>query len=175
MEALVNKTTFASTLIDTGNLSYALICPYFAKRSGLQCMDITPRKLEGVVGTKAQIDQVARLTINLEGYRETLFGYIGPAHPGYDIILGRPWMNKREVTIAPSKKSIYIRSTGQRLRFLSTEDRPISHRPGFVKQINAAAYSTWIRKHKTDKSVQVFAASLADIQKALEPKKKVDF
>ena len=68
VEALVNKTTFASTLIDTGNLSYALICPRFAKRAGLQCMDITPRKLEGVVDSKAQIDQVARLTINLEGY-----------------------------------------------------------------------------------------------------------
>ena len=174
LEALVNQHSFASTLIDTGNLTFALISPRFAKRAGLQCMLIKPRSLEGVTANPGAIREIARLTINLEGYQETLFGYIGPAHPGYDIILGRPWMNKRNVTISPKKNSIYIHSTGQRLHLLSTEDRPI-HRDYKIREVSAAAYGTYLRANKKNKAVQVFAASLADIQKALEPKKKVDF
>ncbi|KAK1914177.1 hypothetical protein P3342_007423 [Pyrenophora teres f. teres] len=82
-------------------------------------------------------------------------------------------MNKRQVTIAPSKRSIYIHSSHQRIRLISTEDRPIS-KDRRLKQISAAAYCMYIRHSKNNKAVQVFAASLRDIEKALAPKKKVD-
>ena len=120
------------------------------------------------------IREVACLTIDINGYQDTLFGYVAPAHTGFDLILGRPWMNKRKVTIAPSKSSIYIHSTGQRIRLVSTEERPLARQS--LTQVNAAAFSTHLlesRRHPS--TVQVFAASLADIQKALEPRKKVDF
>jgi hypothetical protein len=82
-------------------------------------------------------------------------------------------MNKRQLTIALSKRSIYIHSSHQRIRLVSTEDRPIS-KDQCLKQIGAAAYHTYIRRSKNDKAVQIFAASLRDIEKALAPKKKVD-
>jgi hypothetical protein len=82
-------------------------------------------------------------------------------------------MNKRQVTIAPSKRSIYIHSSHQRIRLISTEDCPIPRNPN-VKQINAAAYHSYIRRSKKDQSIQVFAASLKDIEKALALKKKVN-
>jgi transposase InsO family protein/predicted aspartyl protease len=173
VETLVNQHTFASTLIDTGNLAYSLISPHLVKRAGLQCLSISPRVLEGVTEESGTIREVARLTINIEGYKDTIWGYVSPSHPGYDLILGRPWMNKRQVTIAPSKRSIYIHSSNQRIRLISTEDRPIPRDPS-MKQINAAAYYTYLRRSKTDKSIRVFAASLNDIEKALAPKEKVD-
>ena len=173
VETLVNKHTFASTLIDTGNLTFALISPQLVKHAGLQCIRISPRTLEGVNKESGTIQEVARLAIDIEGYQDTIWGYVSPSHPGYDLILGRPWMNKRQVTIAPSKKSIYIHSSQQRLRLISTEDRPIP-RNAMTRQINAAAYSSYLRRAKKDKTIQVFAASLKDIEKALAPRKKVN-
>ena len=41
-------------------------------------------------------------------------------------------------------------------------------------QINAAAFSLWTRKALKDKTVQIFKALLADIEKALRPKPKGD-
>jgi transposase InsO family protein len=173
VETLVNRHAFASTLIDTGNLAYSLISPRLVKRAGLQCLSISPRRLEGVTEESGTIRKVARLTIDIEGYKDTIWGYVSPTHPGYDLILGRPWMNKRQVTIAPSKRSIYIHSTHQRIRLISTEDRPISKNQR-LKRISAVAYYTYIRHLKKDKPVQIFAASLQDIEKALAPKKKVN-
>ncbi|KAG9184899.1 hypothetical protein G6011_06845, partial [Alternaria panax] len=173
VETLVDQHTFASTLIDTGNLSYSLISPRLVKRAGLQCLPISPRVLEGVTEEPGTIRRVARLTIDIQGYKDTIWGYVAPSHPGYDLILGRPWMNKRQVTIAPSKKSIYIHSSHQRIRLISTEDRPIP-KDLQLKRIGATAYYTYIRRSKNDKTVQIFAASLQDIEKALAPKKKVD-
>ena len=108
VETLVNLQTFASTLIDTGNLAYSLISPRLVQRAGLQCLPISPRVLEGVTEKPGTIQEVARLTIDIEGYKDVKWGYVSPSHPGYDLILGRPWMNKRQVTLALSKKSIYI-------------------------------------------------------------------
>lgn len=152
VEALVDQNTFASTLIDTGNLAFALISPKLVKSAGLQCIPIRPRSLEGVTAEPGTITKVARLTVNIEGYNDTIFGYVCPTHPGYDLILGRPWMNKRKVTVAPSKKTIYIHSSGQRIRLVSTEDRPLkkSHQ---LKEITAVAYGSYLRRYKKDRTI----------------------
>ncbi|KAB2098877.1 hypothetical protein AG0111_0g12970 [Alternaria gaisen] len=88
---------------------------------------------------------------------------------GEDIYLGRGWMNHNNVSVAPAKKSIFIHSTGVRVR--STEG--ISKQK--IRQVNAAAFSALIHRHRrAPNSVQIFAASIADIDKALQPKKRVD-
>jgi hypothetical protein len=90
VETLVNQHTFASTLIDTSNLAYSLISPRLVKRAGLQCLSISPQVLEGVTKESGTIKEVARLTINIEGYKDTIWGYVSPSHLGYNLILGRP-------------------------------------------------------------------------------------
>ena len=42
------------------------------------------------------------------------------------------------------------------------------------KEISAAAFSLNIRKHRQDKRIEVFVASMADINKALAVKAKID-
>lgn len=175
VHALVNQVTYASCMIDSGSLANAMVSPSLVKKAGLQCITIPPRRLLGINGEGA-ITQIARYTADIEGFKDTGWAYVATDGMGFDILFGRPWMDRLQVTIAPAKRSIYIHSTRQRIRLLSREGEPVpilrNHRP--LYQIGAAAYSYHLRALK-ENDTEVFAASLADIQKALEPKKRVDF
>ena len=117
----------------------------------------------------SEIDEVARFSFKLHGHEETAYAYVIDLSSGEDVFLGRGWMNRNDVTVAPAKKSLFIHSTGVRVR--STEGVP---KQG-VRQINAAGFAALLHRHrKAPNSVQIFAASIADIDKALQPKKRVD-
>lgn len=77
-------------------------------------------------------------------------------------------MDHRRVTINSAKKTLYIYSAGVRVR--TEEGRK---KPSGLQQVNATAFAALARR-KGLSEVQVFAASIADINKALQPKKKVD-
>ena len=78
-------------------------------------------------------------------------------------------MDHRDVTVAPAKKSIFIHSKGIRVRLIE------GILQGGVQRVNAAAFAALLRRHKSaPNSVQIFAASIADIDKALQPKKPVN-
>jgi hypothetical protein len=79
-------------------------------------------------------------------------------------------MDHQNVTIAPAKKSIYIHSKKFRVR--SQEGKTL-WKP--TQRVSAATFAGLIRRAKASlEQVQIFAASLADINKALEPKKTVN-
>jgi hypothetical protein len=82
-------------------------------------------------------------------------------------------MNKRQVIITLAKRSIYIYLSQERIRLISTKNRPIPCDLS-MRQINAAAYYSYLQRSKRDKSICVFSASLKDIEKALASKRKVD-
>ena len=172
VNALVNLERYATTIINSSNLIFAIISPIFAKKARLQCIRIAPRKIVGIEGS-GQINYVARFKFDIDGYQDYGWGYVTNQHPGFDIILGRPWMNKRKVTLAPHQPSLYVHSTGQRIRLQARNGSP--KQDGLKPQeISAAAYALLVKHAKKDSTIQVFAASLADIQKALAPKAKVD-
>lgn len=172
VHALINQTTYASCMIDSGSLSNALVSPSLVKKAGLQCVNITPRQLIGING-KEEITQIARYTADIEGFKETGWAYVANDRMGHDILFGRPWMDRLRVTIAPAKRSIYIHSTRQRIRIQSREGEPVptlrDHQP--LQEISAAAYA--LHCQSAGKSL-VFAASLADIEKALAPKPAIN-
>ena len=64
---------------------------------------------------------------------------------------------------------IFIYGTQTRIR--SREGKKALEKPRFL---NAAAYSALIKRSKKDSSIHLFAASLADIEKALKKKSKSD-
>jgi hypothetical protein len=72
VETLVNQHTFAFTLIDTSNLAYSLISPRLVKCASLQCLSISLWVLEGVTKKSITIKEVARLTINIDGYKDVI-------------------------------------------------------------------------------------------------------
>jgi len=170
---LVNSTHYASSMLDSGCLTYALVSASFVRKANLQCINLPhPKQLDGVAGTGI-ISRVCEFTYDIEGYSRTGWGYVvEKGNLGYDILLGRSWFNKHNVTIAPAKKSIYIHSEGIRIRLHSKEG---AHPPQpIVTEISAVAMHKHIRdSQRKPGSVEIFAASMADIQKALAPKAKL--
>jgi hypothetical protein len=71
VSALVNNTTFAETVIDTGCLSYGLCDPKFASKNRLQRLKIAPRSVTGVVGKLTAVtDEVVAIELDLHGHEE---------------------------------------------------------------------------------------------------------
>jgi hypothetical protein len=169
VHTLINYTHYASMMLDSSCLTYALVSAKFARKAKLQCINLpTPKILQGVEGT-GTIQQACQFTYDIEGYTRTGWGYIVEnTHLGYDILFGRSWFNKHDVTIAPAKKTIYIHSERTRIRLRSKEGE-LPPKPT-VHEISAIAMQKYIQASKKDKSIQVFTASMADIQKALAPK-----
>lgn len=88
---------------------------------------------------------------------------------GFDIILGRAWMNFHDVRLAPKKKTLYIYYSSVRVR--SNKGR--KRRRFDITEASAKVYATYAQRAKKDKRVLTFAALIANIKKALAPKKKV--
>jgi hypothetical protein len=119
---LINNTHYASTMLDSGCLTYALVSAQFARKAKLQCINLsTPKTLQGVEGTGI-IKQACCFTYDIEGYTRTGWGYmVENTHLGFDMLLGCSWFNKHNVTIAPAKNSIYIHSERTHIHLRSKE------------------------------------------------------
>jgi transposase InsO family protein len=87
----------------------------------------------------------------------------------YDVILGMPWLEKRAVKLDAEDHQLLIGATGTIVR---NEARYVP-RTTNCSVISAAAFTTLVRKRKKKKT-EVFAASMADIEKALRPKSFTD-
>jgi hypothetical protein len=146
---LVNQTTFASTMIDSGCLVNAFVFPSLGKRAGLQYINITPCILVGVVG-QGTICQVAKYKIDIERFKDEGWAYVAGDGLGFDMLLERPWMDHLQVTIAPAKRTIYIHATGQRICLYSKEGQPVpvSANHQLLSEIGAAAYAFHLARTK---------------------------
>ena len=171
VSTLVNKEAFAYTLIDTGCLCYGVINEKFVRKHSLQRVPITGRDLLGIGGERTYVREVAEAQIDIDGHTETAYFYILPASLGYDLILGKPWMNKNDVRLEPRRNRLYVKSSGIRVRNSRTTSLP----PLDIARISAVAFSSiYARKKKIKQGTEVFTVSLTDIQKALKPKKRTD-
>ncbi|KAF1352864.1 hypothetical protein EJ07DRAFT_135427, partial [Lizonia empirigonia] len=56
-------------------------------------------------GKGSWITEVAELHLDINGHKENIWAYVISGEREYDLILGRPWMDRNNVTIAPAKKS----------------------------------------------------------------------
>ncbi|PZD22055.1 hypothetical protein A1F96_11511, partial [Pyrenophora tritici-repentis] len=128
IHVLVNQTHYTSALIDSGCLSYALITRSFVRRAKLERIPIPRKPIVGVNDQVSWVDEVAKFNFDINGYTETGFAYITPNDAEEDIILGRPWMDRNKVTIAPAKKSIYLHALGIRIRSQEGKAHPLEIR-----------------------------------------------
>ena len=69
---LVNNTSFARTMVDTGCLCYGLCDPTYATRANLKRIEIKPFYMEAFDGEKAArpIQEVAIINLDLEGFKD---------------------------------------------------------------------------------------------------------
>jgi hypothetical protein len=166
---IVNSAYNASALVDSGCLCYALVSRKFARRSRLERFEITPQLIEGINGKRSTIREIAKFEFDIHGHRESAYAYVID-NMDEDIIIGKGWMDHRDVTVAPAKKSLFIHSKGIRVRCNEGAVSTIA-----TQLVNAASFAGLMKRAKDlPETISIFAASLADINKALAPKKKVD-
>ncbi|OAQ59084.1 retrovirus polyprotein [Purpureocillium lilacinum] len=101
--------------------------------------------------------------------------------PGQDdeVILGRTWMNREDVTLYPFKGLLHI---GSQDHWVKERDPNCTERYELSGQ-SAATFSGLIRRARKEdekegkrdqRGLRIFSASMADIEKALAPKKRTD-
>ncbi len=176
----INGTHYTKALVDSGCLCFATISLSLARRLHLPRISITPRDLAQVnVTVKGAIREVAYADTDIDGHKlSRVFFYIIPNQED-DIILGRPWMNAEEVTIFPSQGELTIGTSGLVVKERSQAGEmtfPISQQMSSVFRalVQEARKAQASQAHDPTEPVQVFAASLKDIEKALAPKKHTD-
>ena len=175
VNTLVNGTGFAKTLIDSGCLVYSICSPQFARNAKLERLSITPRALSGAKGEiLGYAREVARFHIDIDGHQEALFAYVMELD-GYDMFLGLPWLRTNRVVMKNTLRgdSMKIRSSRTVVRAVGYErkDAPLK-----VANVSATVFNLLAQKSRRKKAAgaQVFAASMADINKALQTKSKTD-
>lgn len=168
-----NKLYFTRALVDNGCGCYMSVSQRFANQAGLPRIDITPRDLHQVdTVTKKAITQVAYTDIDLDGHEQKrVFCYIIPQQEE-DVILGMPWMTDQDVILRPRKRLLTIRKTRIRVRQRSRHDSETAT----IRQTGTHAFQALIRRERKSKrhEVNIFAATLADINKALQSKVRTD-
>ena len=149
-------------MINTGCLTYGFVSSGFARRCDLTRISLPVRKpILGMQGKRSYVNEAARFKMDIDGHVESVWLYIAEGDNEYDIILGRPWLDRNEVTLAPAKKSIFIHSSNVRVR--SREGKKPAWQP---RGIEAPAFMALVRRSKKLKlggASRVFAASMADI------------
>jgi hypothetical protein len=172
--ALVNDESFANTMIDSGCLSYGL-CDYkFARKHKLERVRIRPRLVSGVDGSATDtVDEVVAVQLDLDGHREErVFMYLTRIGE-YDMILGLPWISAQGAMIDARKSELLLQSTGTTVKSV----RAASDRyRGCVKavQVSAATFGLLSDRKRRAQGVQVFSATMTDINKALKVKVRTD-
>jgi hypothetical protein len=172
ISTLVNKEAFAETLVDSGCLSYGVIDSRFARKHNLQRIKITPRDLVGVgEQVVGRIDEVVTVRADIDGcVDDRAFFYVAPKLVSYDLILGLAWMRRNQVLLSADRLSLTIGS--QRI-YIQNQNGRAPFRANAIHVSAAAFIRNSKRKHKGQR-VEVFSASMADIEKALAVRKETD-
>lgn len=164
ISGFVNGTAPANIMVDSGCLSYALCDSRFAQKNNLQRISVSPLGLEGFNGSKSSVaTEVAILDLDLDGYSERVFAYVTPIS-GHDIFLGLPWIYKRNIILQGNKKQLQIGAHGPIIRSREAQEQDFTqiNTPSLISAVS------FTRITKGKKKCQVFAASVADINKALK-------
>ena len=169
VSALVDNCT-CRTLIDTGCTTYGMVSEQFVQKHQLERVSIPPREVDNYTGeTDNLITEVARFSLDVGGIGQPVaWAYIAPRlSPGTDLILGLSWMEHQQAYIDPN---------GPKLCFKNgvVVNRMESQPQMDIQPIGANAFALWNRQKRKDNRIQVFAASMKDIEKALQPKAPTD-
>jgi hypothetical protein len=161
----VNGIAQANIMVDSGCLSYSLCDARFARRNNLQRITVSPLGLQGFNGSKGGIaTEVAILDLDLDGYSERVFAYITPLG-NHDIFLGLPWIYKQNVIIQGNKRQLRIGNDGPVIRSKDVQEADLA-KVDTPRPVSAIAFAIQAKQTRK-KTSRVFAASMADINKAI--------
>jgi Retroviral aspartyl protease./Reverse transcriptase (RNA-dependent DNA polymerase). len=189
------KRTKAEALVDSGANGMAFIDQAFAQKLELKLERLrNPRRLEVVDGRQSvagRITHLTRITIDIDGHKELLSCFVTKLSQ-QPIVLGIPWLKCHDTTISWRKNTLTFNSRychencgiqdqleiqGITSDEITKDSRAAAAEPLAldIRMIGASPFVYLTDKaRKRSKDFVVFAASMADIEKALAPKKKID-
>ena len=106
------------------------------------------------------IQRIATFKVDINGIEERTVAYVIPGQID-DVIFGKSWMARHDASIQHAKGEVCIRKPFKMI----VKTQPITSEP--IPKIFAATIRTL---QASDELVQIFTASLVDIQKALHQK-----
>ncbi|KAJ6437992.1 retrovirus polyprotein [Purpureocillium lavendulum] len=176
----INREYYSKVFIDCGCLCYGTVNETFVRKLRLPRIPIRPRTLDQIsTSLYGAIRGVTYADIDIDGYRKNrVFFYIIPGQDD-EVILGRTWMNQEDVTLYPSKGLLHI---GSQDHWVKERDPNRTERYELSGQ-SAATFAGLVRRARKEnekegkrdqRGLRVFSASMADIEKALAPKKRTD-
>ena len=169
VEILINKVSFKPTLINTGYKYYSILDKNLIKKLRLPRTKIPLKPITGFIkeNTKepwVEITEIAKFSIDIQGYRRNIFAYVVPVLSN-PVIMGLLWIRKDNIIIRPTTDILIINSYGLTI---STKTTPVSSE---IKELTATPFATLIKgARKCQKPLTVFKASLEDITKILHLK-----
>ena len=169
----INDIATTTTLVDDGSQSYAQINEQLAQKLSLPLLDTAPRTLGGVIdGPTTVIRHVTHFSLDIGGIKfPRIFAYVVPDQHE-ELILGRPWLKDNEVILIAAEDKLHFGRYD-----IDLYSNQVMGKKGFkgLTQVMASTYGGLARRAKKQgrMDLQCFAASLADIDKALKPKPKV--
>lgn len=96
--------------------------------------------------------------------RHRVYLYIVQGLMGYDLILGRPWMNDQGAVIDARGGKLVITDSGVVVNEIITKTQQD------IRPTKVSEYAWWLRNKRQRGGVELFSASLADFDKALKPR-----
>ena len=130
---------------------------------------IPPKPITGFIkeNTKepwVEITEIAKFSIDIQGYWRNIFTYVVPAllNP---IIIGLLWIKEDDIIIKPITNTLIINSYGLTI---STKITPVSSE---IKKLTVTSFITLVKgARKCQKPLTVFKISLKNITKVLHLK-----
>lgn len=171
----INREYYSTAHVDSGCLCYGTVNEALVRKARLPRIPITPRTLDEVsTSLPGAIRGVTYADIDIDGYRKKRFFFYVIPEQKDEVLLGRTWMNREDVVLYPSKGLLHI---GSQDHWVNERD-PDHHERYELYGQPAATFAGLVRRARREKQDQrglrVLSASLADIEKALAPKKKTD-
>jgi predicted aspartyl protease len=166
IDVIINKTKPATAMVDNGCCTYAIVTERLVQELGLPRIRTRTTTIEGVNSQRSLVDTITEFDLDVGGVRQKAAAYIAPSTYDYDMILGKSWLARIGGVIDTAQELLKLRRHGVTVR--STESlRSIPP----CAAISAAAFQLHVRKkRKKNNLIKIFAASIQDIEKALQPK-----
>ena len=172
IDMLLNGVLYAHTLIDSRCLCFSMVTKKTVEQNKLKWFPVPPQQVIGVMGKPDTINEIVKTHINVNKHTKICYFYIKDNNLEYNLILNKSWLNRNDVQIVAKEKAIYFDLTN--LYVKSTEGWPKKTTPS-IYEVNGMVYASWMRwARKQDSGIEVFAAFIIDIEKALHSKLNVD-
>ena len=184
IDCMLNSSFYHEAFVDNGCLCNAAFSSQLAHQRKLPRIAVVPRELQLAEKDtqKRQITHITYADFDIDGRKERVWGYI-IKNLAYPIILGKPWMEKNDVVYLARKRAIRFGSRKQGLIvrekgwYEHRAPHSVMSRVAHVK-IGAAVmmigshFSALVKRSRRDPGVTIGSATIRDINKALEAKKK---